>query len=192
MSTSPQRARTPLYKLILLGNPHVGKSNLLLRLNTGKFSDENSNTIGIEFVTKTMTIGEESVKAQIWDTAGQERFKTITTAYYRGAMGILLAYDVTNRQTFENVKNWMRQIEMHAAEYVSRNRLHPLSKKERGKNWPLHIIPLTHAPPLVRFGSPQERKQDHHRQQMRRLSREPGGVEGGRRGARGAVRGSVF
>ena len=60
------------------------------------------------------------MKLQIWDTAGQERFRTITTAYYRGAMGILLVYDVTNEQTFLNVKNWMRQIDTHAAENVCR------------------------------------------------------------------------
>jgi hypothetical protein len=65
---------------------------------------------------KSIQIGDKKVKLQIWDTAGQERFKTITTAYYRGAMGIILAYDVTNRTTFNNVQNWMRQIEMHAAE----------------------------------------------------------------------------
>jgi small GTP-binding protein len=60
------------------------------------------------------------VKLQIWDTAGQERFRTITTAYYRGAMGILLVYDVSDDTTFANVRNWMRQIEQNAAENVNR------------------------------------------------------------------------
>jgi Ras-related protein Rab-8A len=75
----------------------------------------------IDFKIKTITLDSgKKVKLQIWDTAGQERFRTITTAYYRGAMGILLVYDVTNEQTFLNVKNWMRQIDTHAAENVCR------------------------------------------------------------------------
>merc|ERR1711924_145695 len=78
-------------------------------------------TIGIDFKIKTITLDSgKKVKLQIWDTAGQERFRTITTAYYHGAMGILLVYDVTNEQTFLNVKNWMRQIDTHAAENVCR------------------------------------------------------------------------
>ena len=75
----------------------------------------------IDFKIKTITLDSgKKVKLQIWDTAGQERFRTITTAYYRGAMGNLLVYDVTNEQTFLNVKNWMRQIDTHAAENVCR------------------------------------------------------------------------
>ena len=94
----------------------VGKSSVLLRYSDDQFSSSFITTIGIDFKIKAIQLGDKKIKLQIWDTAGQERFKTITTAYYRGAMGILLAYDVTNAKTFENVKNWMRQIEMHAAE----------------------------------------------------------------------------
>ena len=94
----------------------MGKSSVLLRYSDDQFSSSFITTIGLDFKIKAIQLGDKKIKLQIWDTAGQERFKTITTAYYRGAMGILLAYDVTNAKTFENVKNWMRQIEMHAAE----------------------------------------------------------------------------
>jgi len=73
-------------------------------------------TIGIDFKIKTIEIEGKRIKLQIWDTAGQERFRTITTAYYRGAMGILLVYDVTDENSFQNIRNWIRNIEQHAAE----------------------------------------------------------------------------
>ena len=83
----------------------MGKSSVLLRYSDDQFSSSFITTIGIDFKIKAIQLGDKKIKLQIWDTAGQERFKTITTAYYRGAMGILLAYDVTNAKTFENVKN---------------------------------------------------------------------------------------
>jgi len=91
-----------------------------LRYADDQFSSSFITTIGIDFKIKSIQLGDKKIKLQIWDTAGQERFKTITTAYYRGAMGILLVFDVTNRGSFVNVQNWMRQIEMHAAENVNR------------------------------------------------------------------------
>ena len=75
---------------------------------------------GIDFKIKTIEIGDKTVKLQVWDTAGQERFRTITTAYYRGAMGILLVYDVCDDNSFRNVKKWMRQIEEHANPNVNK------------------------------------------------------------------------
>ena len=98
----------------------MGKSSVLLRYADDQFSSSFITTIGIDFKIKAIQLGDKKIKLQIWDTAGQERFKTITTAYYRGAMGILLVYDVTNRQSFLNVKSWMRQIEMHANENVNK------------------------------------------------------------------------
>lgn len=74
----------------------------------------------IDFKIKSLPLEDKKLKLQIWDTAGQERFRTITTAYYRGAMGILLVYDVTDERSFANVKNWMRQIEQHASESVNK------------------------------------------------------------------------
>lgn len=98
----------------------VGKSCLLLRYSDDSFTSSFITTIGIDFKIKSIAIDDAKVKLQIWDTAGQERFRTITTAYYRGAMGILLVYDVADENSFNNVRNWMRQIEQNAAENVNR------------------------------------------------------------------------
>lgn len=98
----------------------VGKSCLLLRYSDDSFTSSFITTIGIDFKIKSIMCGDAKVKLQIWDTAGQERFRTITTAYYRGAMGILLVYDVADENSFTNVRNWMRQIDQNAAENVNR------------------------------------------------------------------------
>merc|ERR1712062_666420 len=78
------------------------------------------STIGIDFKIRTIELDGKKIKLQIWDTAGQERFRTITTAYYRGAMGIMLVYDITNEKSFDNIKNWIRNIEEHAAQDVEK------------------------------------------------------------------------
>jgi len=109
-----------LLKLLMIGDSGVGKSCILLRFSDDSFTTSFITTIGIDFKIKTMEIGGKKVKLQIWDTAGQERFRTITTAYYRGAMGILLVYDITEKQTFTNIRNWIGNIEQHAASNVSK------------------------------------------------------------------------
>ena len=109
-----------LIKLLLIGDSGVGKSCLLLRYADDTFTSSFITTIGIDFKIKSILIDDSKVKLQIWDTAGQERFRTITTAYYRGAMGILLVYDVADENSFFNVKNWMKQIDQNAAENVNR------------------------------------------------------------------------
>jgi len=109
-----------LLKLLLIGDSGVGKSCLLLRYSDDSFTSSFITTIGIDFKIKSINVGGSKVKLQIWDTAGQERFRTITTAYYRGAMGIFLVYDVSDGESFENVHNWMRQIESNAADNVTR------------------------------------------------------------------------
>merc|ERR1719379_3281515 len=94
-----------LFKLLLVGDSCVGKSSLLLRFIDNTFSEQFISTIGVDFKIKTIEIGGKVIKLQIWDTAGQERFRTITTSYFRGAQGILLVYDVSDRGSFDNIKN---------------------------------------------------------------------------------------
>eukprot|EP00128_Syssomonas_multiformis_P008359 Colp12_sorted_trinity150504_noHs@10513 len=109
-----------LFKLLLIGDSGVGKTCVLFRFSDDAFNSTFISTIGIDFKIRTIELEGKKIKLQIWDTAGQERFRTITTAYYRGAMGILLVYDVTNEKTFENIKNWIRNIEQHASEEVEK------------------------------------------------------------------------
>jgi len=104
-----------LIKLLLIGDSGVGKTCLLLRYNDNCFNSTFIATIGIDFKIKTINLDGKTIKLQIWDTAGQERFRTITSAYYRGAMGILLVYSVTDEISFKNVGNWVRNIEQHAS-----------------------------------------------------------------------------
>ncbi|XVF75262.1 hypothetical protein PTKIN_Ptkin13bG0173400 [Pterospermum kingtungense] len=103
-----------LFKIVLIGDSGVGKSNILSRFTRNEFCLESKSTIGVEFATKTLQVQGKTVKAQIWDTAGQERYRAITSAYYRGAVGALLVYDLTKRQTFDNVLRWLRELRDHA------------------------------------------------------------------------------
>ncbi|KAG0043668.1 GTP-binding protein, partial [Linnemannia elongata] len=98
----------------------VGKSCLLLRFSDDSFTPSFITTIGIDFKIRTIELDGKRIKLQIWDTAGQERFRTITTVYYRGAMGILLVYDVTDERSFSNIRNWFSNIEQHASEGVNK------------------------------------------------------------------------
>lgn len=109
-----------LFKLLLIGDTGVGKTCVLFRFSDDAFNATFISTIGIDFKIRTIELDGKKIKLQIWDTAGQERFRTITTAYYRGAMGILLVYDVTNEKTFDNIKTWIRNIETHASEDVEK------------------------------------------------------------------------
>ncbi|CAA7014882.1 unnamed protein product [Microthlaspi erraticum] len=102
-----------LFKVVLIGDSGVGKSNLLSRFTKNEFNLESKSTIGVEFATRTLKVDGKVVKAQIWDTAGQERYRAITSAYYRGAVGALLVYDVTRRATFENVDRWLKELKNH-------------------------------------------------------------------------------
>ncbi|KAL8249265.1 hypothetical protein R6Q59_006133 [Mikania micrantha] len=102
-----------LFKLVLIGDSGVGKSNLLSRFTRNEFNLETKSTIGVEFATRSLNVDGKVIKAQIWDTAGQERYRAITSAYYRGAVGALLVYDVTRHATFENIARWLKELRDH-------------------------------------------------------------------------------
>uniref|UniRef100_A0A8C4N837 RAB8B, member RAS oncogene family n=1 Tax=Eptatretus burgeri TaxID=7764 RepID=A0A8C4N837_EPTBU len=109
-----------LFKLLLIGDSGVGKTCVLFRFSEDAFNTTFITTIGIDFKIRTIELDGKKIKLQIWDTAGQERFRTITTAYYRGAMGIMLVYDITNEKSFENIQNWICNIEQHASSDVEK------------------------------------------------------------------------
>ncbi|KAI0818498.1 GTPase [Irpex lacteus] len=103
-----------LFKVVLIGDSGVGKSNLLSRFTRNEFNLESKSTIGVEFATRSLAIDGKTVKAQIWDTAGQERYRAITSAYYRGAVGALLVYDISKHATYTNVTRWLKELRDHA------------------------------------------------------------------------------
>ncbi|CAF1562971.1 unnamed protein product [Adineta steineri] len=103
-----------LFKVVLIGDSGVGKSNLLSRFTRNEFNLESKSTIGVEFATRSIQVDKKTIKAQIWDTAGQERYRAITSAYYRGAVGALLVYDISKHGTYENVERWLKELRDHA------------------------------------------------------------------------------
>ena len=103
-----------LFKVVIIGDSGVGKSNLLSRFTRNEFHLDSKSTIGVEFATRSIQHDGKVIKAQIWDTAGQERYRAITSAYYRGAVGALIVYDITKRLTFENVERWLKERRTHA------------------------------------------------------------------------------
>ncbi|VUC24350.1 unnamed protein product [Clonostachys rosea] len=104
----------PSYLVVLIGDSGVGKSNLLSRFTRNEFNIDSKSTIGVEFATRSIQVDSKTIKAQIWDTAGQERYRAITSAYYRGAVGALLVYDISKHQTYENVTRWLKELRDHA------------------------------------------------------------------------------
>lgn len=107
-----------LFKLLLIGDSSVGKSCLLLRFADDSYVDSYISTIGVDFKIRTVELEGKTIKLQIWDTAGQERFRTITSSYYRGAHGIIIVYDVTEMESFNNVKQWLNEIDRYANDSV--------------------------------------------------------------------------
>ncbi|PVZ99692.1 hypothetical protein BB558_004273 [Smittium angustum] len=103
-----------LFKVVLIGDSGVGKSNLLSRFTRNEFNLESKSTIGVEFATRGIQVDDKTIKAQIWDTAGQERYRAITSAYYRGAVGALLVYDIAKHGTYDNVNRWLKELRDHA------------------------------------------------------------------------------
>ena len=102
-----------IIKLLTLGDTNVGKTSVVLRFSDDKYNDNQLSTIGVDFRTKYMKLGENSVKVLIWDTAGQERFKNIAKQYYRGANGVLLIYDVCKRKSLEKIGFWLEELKTY-------------------------------------------------------------------------------
>ena len=98
---------TMIFKIILIGDSGVGKSNILSRYVHDMFSESSKSTVGVELGCKIMEINGTKIKIQIWDTAGQERYKSITKSYYKGAKGALVVYDISRKESFENVNKWV-------------------------------------------------------------------------------------
>lgn len=109
-----------LFKLLLIGDSGVGKSCLLLRFAHDTYTESYISTIGVDFKIRTIDLDGKTIKLQIWDTAGQERFRTITSSYYRGAHGIIVVYDCTDQETFNNVKQWLEEIDRYACDNVNK------------------------------------------------------------------------
>ena len=99
-----------LFKIIVLGDCAVGKSNILSKYSKNIFNKSSKSTIGVELVTKFFRYENKIIKVNIWDTAGQERFTSMITTYYKGAKGALLVYDITRKNTFDNIDNWLREL----------------------------------------------------------------------------------
>jgi len=102
-----------LFKILLIGNPSVGKSSIFSQYIDNNYYNLGVSTMGLDFKIKTIKIDNKYIKLQIWDTGGQERFKTITRSYYRGSHGIIIVFDITNRNSFNNIRNWIYEINKH-------------------------------------------------------------------------------
>lgn len=107
-----------VFKVVLIGESGVGKSNLLSRYTKNEFNHDSRTTIGVEFSTRSVQLDSVTIKAQIWDTAGLERYRAITSAYYRGAVGALLVYDITKHLTYESVERWLKELYDHADPHI--------------------------------------------------------------------------
>ncbi|KAJ7957341.1 Ras family [Quillaja saponaria] len=120
MSSDDEGGEEYLFKIVIIGDSAVGKSNLLTRYARNEFNLHSKATIGVEFQTQSLEIDGKEVKAQIWDTAGQERFRAVTSAYYRGAVGALIVYDISRRTTFDSVGRWLDELKTHSDTTVAR------------------------------------------------------------------------
>ena len=112
-----------LLKYIIVGDSSVGKSCFMLRFTDNRFKLDHDITIGVEFGTKVIKIGKNLIKIQIWDTAGQESFRSIARSYYRGAVGVLMMYDITNKDSFINIFRWLTEIKEMATNAITKRHL---------------------------------------------------------------------
>ena len=107
-----------LFRYIIVGDMAVGKSCILLQFTDNKFRVQHELTIGVEFGAKTIELNNKTIKIQIWDTAGQEQFQAITRTYYKGAIGALLVYDITRRDTFTHVTKWLEEVKSNSSKHI--------------------------------------------------------------------------
>ena len=119
MSSQNQNGYDMIFKIVLIGDSSVGKTNILSKFLSNEFDPDSKATVGVEFGTKDFLIENNKVKVQIWDTAGQERYRSITNAYYKGAKGSLLVYDITNPKSFENLDKWLSDLKSNGEDKVS-------------------------------------------------------------------------
>ncbi|XP_045165838.1 ras-related protein Rab-43-like [Mercenaria mercenaria] len=103
-----------LFKIVLVGDASVGKTCVFQRFKSGTYVERHGNTIGVDFTIKTLQIGGKLVKLHIWDTGGQEMFRTITRSFYRGANGVIMTYDITNRTSFDSIPRWLDDVNRYA------------------------------------------------------------------------------
>ena len=127
-----------LFKLILIGDSCVGKSNILLKYLKNQFNENSKTTVDVEFDTKNIIINNKRIKIQIWDTAGQERYRSITSAYYKGAKGALIVYDITRKNTFCNIDKWITDLKLNGDKNICiiilGNKSDLIDKREINKN----------------------------------------------------------
>nr|XP_045006611.1 ras-related protein Rab-18 isoform X2 [Jaculus jaculus] len=131
-------------KILIIGESGVGKSSLLLRFTDDTFDPELAATIGVDFKVKTISVDGNKAKLAIWDTAGQERFRTLTPSYYRGAQGVILVYDVTRRDTFVKLDNWLNELETYCTRNDIVNMLvgNKIDKRQAQKPAMVFSVPL--------------------------------------------------
>ena len=103
-----------IFKIVLIGDSSVGKTNILSRYISNKYDPNSQSTIGVELSTKNYIFDNNEVKVQIWDTAGQEKYRSITSSYYKGAQGCLLVYDITRKESFDNIDKWFSELKSSA------------------------------------------------------------------------------
>ena len=107
------------FKVVTVGDSGVGKTNLVRRFATNTFNKESKATVGVEFLSKSYIVNDRVFKIELWDTAGQERYKAITAAYYKGAKGAIIVYDVTNKISYDNVDKWCNELRIKGSKNIS-------------------------------------------------------------------------
>ena len=118
-STENVKGYNMIFKIVLIGDTSVGKTNILSKYLKGEFDPKSKSTVGVEFGVKNFKIENNIVKVQIWETAGEERYRSITNAYYKGAKGSLLIYDITNKKSFENIEKWISDLKANTGDNIS-------------------------------------------------------------------------